>query len=47
MFAFKAMHRWLKCNPDEALKFGFSAIPPRSTLFPLFKALYEVIKVNE
>lgn len=43
-FAFKAMNRWLKCNPDEALKFGFSDIPSRSTLSRRFKALYEVIK---
>ena len=25
-FAFKAMNRWLKRNPDEALKLGFSVL---------------------
>jgi len=43
-FAFKAMNRWLKLNPDEAKKLGFSDIPSRSTLSRRFKALYEVIK---
>ena len=43
-FAFKAMNRWLKLNPAEAQKLGFSSIPSRWTLSRRFKALYETVK---